>query len=248
MANRTGLAPDSLASQMVQDSVVAFDVTGLVYLVVGLIVGCLGAAFSIREGRTRAAIPFFVTATFGAVWLILEAIARSAVSTGAAIFAYQFALIFAAMVPASFLWFTHKVTGQRRRTDWALRVAAVLAGAQFIALLWPGTIALRGAQPAFGDEFLAVGMGFTVYFAAVMLTCAAAYATQLRRHQDSDYRHRRARLLLVASVVGALSSVGFVSSLGVVLLVNSALVMAIFFALVAYVIARYRVSDITPGL
>lgn len=248
MANRSGVGPDSLAAGVVRDSVVAFDATALVYLVTGLIVGCLGVAFSVREGRSRSAIPFFVTASFGAAWLVLEAVARSAASTSAAIFTYQLALICAAMTPAGFLWFTHKVTGNRRRTDWALRIAAVLAGAQSIALLWPGTIAMRSGLPAFGAEFMAVGASFTAYFTLVMAACAAAYATQLRRHGDSDYRHRRARLLLVASLVGTACGVGFAPSLGVAFYVNSALVAAIFFALVAYVIARYRVSDITPGL
>ena len=211
-------------------------------------VGFLGIAFAVREGGSRSAMPYLAMAISGAGWLILEGVARSALSSSVAHLAQHGSLAFAVFVPLGFLWFTYNVTGSRQGTEVTLRVVGLVAGGLVIALLWPGTLTAGAVGLVLEPQYRAIGVLLVAFFAVVMLLSAGAYATQLRRHRDSDYRHRRARLLLFASLVGAASSATFLPVVGVPFYVNLVLGVLAFYGVVGYVIGRYRVSDITPAL
>ncbi|MEM6639258.1 MAG: EAL domain-containing protein [Pseudomonadota bacterium] len=248
MANLSGPAAQPHIVDAAGASLVQLDWSAVLFLMTGVMVCGLGLAFTVREGGSKSIMPFLFTTAAGALWLVFEGVARGTLGSSASATAFRLALVCAACVPAAFLWFTHTVTGGRKSTGISLIVALATACALSVLLLWPGTdIALNGTL-SFGPDAELLGTAFTAHFAIVMLVSGIAYATQLRRHRLSDYRHRRARLLIIASAIGALCSIGFLPALGIAFYADSSLAVAVFFLLVAYVMGRFRISDITPAL
>ncbi|MFK7886033.1 MAG: putative bifunctional diguanylate cyclase/phosphodiesterase [Gammaproteobacteria bacterium] len=239
-----------MGTEILTNSVPLLGSSALLTIMTGIAVSFIGIMFVVREGGARSSLPFLALAQCAALWLFAEGMASGTSGAQRALQWYQIAAVGAACFPLAFAWFTHRVAGPVRFAlplrhagvaVTALLVIGALASPLFISGV---TETARGYQMRFGP----VGTGFSILFVAAMCAIGAVYATQLKRHGNSDYRHRRARVLLVASVVGAGLFSSFLPALGVAYFLDTVWIMGCFFALTGYVNARYRSSDITPAL
>ncbi len=195
-------------------------------------------------------MPFLALAQCAAVWLFFEGIAVNTTNPDRALIWYQVSALGAVCFPLAFAWFTHQVAGPLRLAlplwQTGIAITAMFVIAALVSPLFVGGVAdtSRGYQMVLG----LVGRGFVLVFVAAMFALAVFYAVQLKRHANSDYRHRRARVLVVTAVLGAALLVSYLPALGIPYYLDTVWMMVGFFALAGYVNVRYRTGDITPAL
>jgi len=228
----------------------SFHVAALLPVLTGIVVAFLGVAYVVREGGSRYALPYLAMALSAAGWMIADGIAKSVGTTALARSWYEVGHAALVLFPPSFLWFTHKVAGPLPAARHLLRVGAIITVALMTATLFGRAFIADVAPMADVNRAIYGWLGavFCALYVLSMLVAVAVYYTRALGDGNSKSGRRRARLLGICALIGALFSASFLPANGVPVYIEGHWIMACFFALTAYVIGRYRVNDITPAL
>jgi diguanylate cyclase (GGDEF)-like protein len=152
-------------------------------------------------------------------------------------------------VPLSVLAATLGILGRVRKHRAGL-LALVAVSLFFVVFVLSSDLFIRstrrlfwGYYPVYGP----LGIAFIFYFAVVMVTILLTYWREYRGSTNTLHR-RRLGGILIAFAVGYLGAVDFLPAVGIPVYAFGYVFVLIFVAIIAFVILKYRLVDITPAL
>jgi PAS domain S-box-containing protein len=203
----------------------------------------------VRERVSRVSLLFFVYALTASLWLFAFAMAESSPVEQVIIWWARAAHAALALLPAALYHFTVvvlQIDEHRRRSVRAVWIigAVFLVMALFTDSLFTGLY--RYSWGSF-TRYTWSSVPFLFYFFTFMLVILRAYWLKYRASAQSTTKQARARELLSAFGIGYLATFDFLPAFGVPYHPLGSFPMLVMLVLIARVIWRHRLVDITPA-
>jgi PAS domain S-box-containing protein len=208
----------------------------------------LGLAVLSYENYSRASRAFFLTMLPSSVWLACFACMYSATDDRVALFWARSAYLGVALIPAAITRFTLALLGRETQGRRAARLSLLLSvvftvgflkSSQFIPELYHYS---WGVYPRYAWG----GVVFILYFVAFMIFNQWLLWTQWRGSTTTRQKTRIGALCM-AFGVAYFGSIDYVAKFGVSVYPLGFVAVALFAALCARAIWKYRLVDITPA-
>lgn len=236
--------------ELAQVASYTFNVHALPTMAVAIVVAAIGIATLIREIRSPAALPFALITASMFLWMVGSSMMYLSQSAVAADFWSRFGTMGIVFTPAAALLFTSVVIGAQNR----LRIANYAGAAVSTAFLLTGWLADShivevvprwwGYYPMYGT----IGMLFICYITAVIGYCLLLLWQEQKLLSKTRTHAKRLRLTFTGIAVASISSVDFLSTLGLAVYPVGFLMIGYLYCTLAYVTWNYRLCDITASL
>lgn len=204
-----------------------------------------------HERGSPVAMPLFLLALATSVWMLGFGVMYCATDPQVAMGWARIAHSGIVFVPSTALFFAARVV----RGDTVARLGRALSFSVLVSTMYlvlavtsPEFI-VRIDDPWWGPypRYGAIGSTFIVFMALLVGTCMTLFFKALRRSPADTAMHRRSKLFLVASSVGAISLIDFLPMYGFEVFPIGHITMLCLFAITTYVTWRYRLVDLTPA-
>ena len=239
---------------MISDVVLAVSpyevrVGSTLFVATGLLALALGIVIFLSGRREQAPASFLILALTVAVWLSGFGIMYAARDAAVAMEWLEVAYLAVPLIPAALCLFAVAVLQlQGRCRTWLAAVWGV--GALFVVLAQGTGLLIAevhrhvwGYHPHFGP----LGPFFLIYFALVSGVAYRQFWVAYRRADEGTVQRRRLHLLLVALGIALVGAVDFIPNFGFALFPISFLPVLVTLGLLAYVVRRFRLVDVTPA-
>jgi PAS domain S-box-containing protein len=227
----------------------SFDPSAIPPLVTAVATLFVGLFVIIREKATRVSILFLIYAFTAFLWLFSYAMVRLSPIEQVVFWWAKVIHAGLALLPAALYHFTVVVLQSyqnNKRSVWvAWAVAAIFLGViLFTNALFDGFYYYSWGPYT---KYKWFGFPFFLFHGITMVAILRSYWVEYRRSGQSATQHRRAKALLLAFCIGYLAAFDFLPAAGVPFYPLGSFPMFALLILVARVIWRYRLVDITPA-
>ncbi|MBT8136042.1 MAG: EAL domain-containing protein [Gammaproteobacteria bacterium] len=239
-----------MLAQIFQAQAYAFNSHALpLFAAAGLIL-FMSALTLTHERGSRVAVPLFLMALATAFWLVGFGVMYCARTTAAALWWARFAHAGIVFIPTAALYFAARVVGKSSFAPGRSLTFAASVSAMFLVLAFVSPEFIIGMQQHWWGQYPrygAIGSMFIVFLVLLVTTCIIVFFNAMRCSPRDTALHRRSKLFLVASCVGAASVVDFMPMYGLDVFPIGKVTMLCLFAITTYVTWRYRLVDLTPS-
>ncbi len=210
----------------------------------------VGAFTVLREGRSRASLPFAAVMAATLIWMLGATMLYLSAEQGVAAFWARVGTSGLVFMPAAALLFTVMLIEGRK----ALRRCAavgVLVSSAFLITAWISPLHISaiaeywwGYYPRYGP----VGSLFMAYVGIALASCMYLLWRCRNTEPHGSVARRRISLLLTGLGVAAFSSLDYLATIGIPAYPIGFAPVLFLFAVLAFVTWNYRLLDITPAL
>jgi diguanylate cyclase (GGDEF)-like protein/PAS domain S-box-containing protein len=209
----------------------------------------LGVFVLARERGTLTGWLFFAMATTVGLYLGSAGFSYAATDPQTSLSWARIAHVGVAFMPAAILWSTTSILG-RVRERLARLIFASAVSMTFAVLVLATNLFVSGNVPVYWGYYPTYGVAgpfFIGYFVTVMVYILVRYAVERARATNDD-RRKRLSAMIVAFAAGYVGAVDFLPAFGVELYAFGYIPIFVFILIVAFVVLRYRLVDITPSV
>ena len=228
----------------------ALNLHALLPLATALVALGLGSFLSIREGVSRALVPFLLLSLSLLVWMTCSTFMYLAVGEPVAYFWSKLGTIGVVSVPASALYFFVSVID--KRDELKLQTALAWLGTlAFVVMLFATDSVVSGVGQYAWGYYPIYGPAGYAFVAFNVLVLGGSLLLLLKAHKSSrigSANRERVRLMILGLIVATFASVDFLATLGIGVYPVGAAFLMITFALLGYIILHYHLVEITPAL
>ena len=203
-----------------------------------------------HERGSRVALPLFWLALSTAIWLAGFGVMYCAREVGVAIWWAKFAHAGIVFIPTTALHFAARVVGKDTFEPGRVLSFSAAVSLMYLALVHVSPEFIVGMQQQWWGlypRYGAIGSTFAVFLLLLITSCMGLFWKSMRSTPNDTALHRRSKLFLVASCVGAASIVDFMPMYGFDVFPVGRIFMLCLFAITTYVTWRYRLVDLTPA-
>ncbi len=226
----------------------AFTVPALAYLATGLGALGLGVRVLVREQRAEESLYFLFFCIVLFIWLLSFGFMYAAPDAATARDWMHTGYMAIPFVPATIYRFTVQILGSNPRRRIVMGSIWVTSALTVILFVGAGYFTAGMARHPWGwIEILNPRGLLVIAFLAVAVGAALLeYALELRE-EESAPRRRQLRLLMLAFLLGGFSLVDFLPSFGVAVPPLAYLPVLAGLLVLAHVVQRYRLQELTPS-
>lgn len=217
-------------------------------LIVGILLAVLGLVVLIRERATFASTSFALLTISGTFWLMGYAAIFSATTPALAIEWIKIQHIGVVFIP-TFLFLFTLVSIQHfnrlQRYFWISFAFSVF----FLAAVFPEDGFIAGVYDyswGYFTRYGPLGIVFLVFFMSVMVASIRLYLIEYKKFK-MPIQSKKLRHLLIAFSVVQLGAVDYFPAFGIPIYPFGYIPVLIFIGLLAQILWRYRLADITPA-
>ena len=228
----------------------AFNGHALPLFAAGALILFMSALTLTHERASKVAVPLFFLATASSIWLIGFSVMYCTLNADVALWWARISHIGIVFMPTTGLYFAAQVVGKDTFDPGRSLPFAAIVSVMFLALVYisPEFIVSMedqwwGPYPLYG----AIGKIFVVFMGLLTATCICLFWKSLRETPTDTSMHRRSKLFLVATCVGAVSIIDFMPMFGLNMFPIGRITMLFLFLITTYVTWRYRLVDLTPA-
>ncbi len=229
----------------------SYNSEALPLLVTAALVLFMSALTVTHERASPVAMPLFLLALSTSVWMLGFGLMYCAQDTPTAHWWARFAHGGIVFIPSSALFFAARVV----RSDTFDRLGRALSFSVLVSVMY---LVLAFSSPEFVagidnrwwgpyPRYGAIGSTFVVFLGILVATCMRLFYNAVRQSPADTAMHRRSKLFLVASCVGAIGFADFLPMFGFDVYPTGHITMLCLFAITTYVTWRYRLVDLTPA-
>jgi len=234
---------------LLNTDVIDLNIHAIPLILVGLVLFGVGVMVLIREGASSLGRWFFAFASAMGLYCVGAGVSYTLKIAALALDWERTALMGVALIPGTFFIVTTRIIGQERHLR-SLSAAAMSISlcfallARFSSLMIMGTVSLDwGFYPHYGIA----GYLYIAYFAVTITSCYLLYIREYRRSRTLLHR-RRLLGIIIACGIGYIGAVDFLPAIGITVFAFGYIPIFFYVVLIAVVILRYRLVDITPEL
>ncbi|MDH3587939.1 MAG: diguanylate cyclase, partial [Gammaproteobacteria bacterium] len=239
-----------MLGQLIQLESYQFNSHALPLFAAGALILFMSALTLTHERGSRVAVPLFWMALAISLWLAGFGVMYCSQNTYVAIWWAKFAHSGIVFVPTTALYFTARVVGKETFSPGRSLTFSAMVSAMYLALVYISPEFIIGIQQQWWGPYPrygAIGSTFIVFLLLLITTCIGLFWKSLRNTPKDTSLHRRSKLFLVATCVGAASIVDFLPMYGFDVFPFGRITMLCLFAITTYVTWRYRLVDLTPA-
>lgn len=221
----------------------------LLYISVGLLTFILGVIALVREGPQKTPLSYFLLSVIFSVWLSAFAFMFVASSYEEAMIWAKIGHMATPLIPAAAYQFAvFMLDIGRKRRIWLITVWTVGVGFVLLELFADFIFAdLYHYDFGFYPQYSKWSFIYITYFICVLvITAFELFRMIINRTDESKRYYFRARLFLVAVLVGYLAAIDFLPFYGIQVMPLGAIPVFIYYAISWYAVIHYRLINITP--
>jgi two-component system, cell cycle sensor histidine kinase and response regulator CckA len=238
-----------LIAQILDIPNAAFNIHSLPPLIAGLAIVALGLYAFIRERVSFLGASFFIVCASIGIFYFSAGMNYAHQNPEAALFWTRFGHLGVIFIPCGILLLNAARFGLNRKERYILTGSGILTTVFYFNLFFTNLYVMRIDRYSWGHyaQFGPLGILFILFFVSAM-----AYVLRRERHEfrhGASARSRlRSRWLFVAFCGGSLGGLDFLAALGIPVYPLGHIPILFFSIMGAYILARYRLKDITPEI
>jgi len=235
--------------QMVNPDNYVFTVHAVLSLLVGSAIALLGIYVFIRECGSHVGVVFLLFTLCLSIWLAGFGMVYASILPAPALCWIRLNQMSVTFIPAAVLALAAALV-QRVRQFRTLVRASVVVSSFFCAGVAATDLHIKGLYHYFWGYFPRygpLGIIFLIYFAGIMIFILSLYWNEYRKAVENR-RRKRLKGMFTAFGIGYLASLDFFAAFAIPLYPVGYVAISFFVAITAYVILRYKLSDITPEM
>ncbi|NND59718.1 MAG: PAS domain-containing protein, partial [Gammaproteobacteria bacterium] len=216
---------------------------------IATIVG-VGAMTILREGHSRATLPFIAIMIAMLLWMTGGLMMYLSANAETADFWIRFGSIGLVYTPTAALFFTIMLIDRAKQTfPWL--VGSVVLSTVFLLTAWLSPLHISGIDHyvwGYYPRYGVIGALFMLYVGVVLGACLRMLWVCRKEEPRGSIGSRRITLLMLGIAVASLSSVDFLATIGINFYPVGFAPVLFLFCILAFVTWNYRLFDITPAL
>src|SRR5208337_686183 len=229
----------------------AFTFIAAASMLVGILVELFGFYVLVRERVSRTGMLFCLFATCMSIWLTCFGFLYASVQPVVAMWWLKCSYTGVTFIPATGLLLAYAVIPQKDATHLRklIPVCIVLSALFLVATVFTDTLIKGLYQYSWGyyPRFAPAGILFLLYFALTSIYVLRIFWIGYQSSAGTKTRKRFIGLLLGFSI-GYLASADFIGDFGIPFYPVGYIVIIPSLVIIAYIVSRYRLIDITPEL